>query len=332
MRAAVLYDVDDIRIEEREIPHIGAGEVLVQTQASGICTGDVMGWYVRRKAPLVLGHEPAGIVAQTGEGVEEFKPGDRVFVHHHAPCFACAACARGRYVQCATWRSTAIDPGGLAECFRVPRDNLRDTLPLPAGVSFVDASLVEPLACVVKSIRRSGLRGNDSLFIIGLGVMGLMHALVARSMGARVAGADFLQERRRHAASLGVQTVRPEEHLSDADVVICGPGSPDALRDACAAVAPGGTVVMFTPLEPGVPFTFDPNDLYFRDVRLITSYSCGPDDTREALNLIARGVVTAEKLGATLFPLEDAPAAYRALRESRIIKPIVTFEPTLFER
>jgi len=87
---------------------------------------------------------------------------------------------------------------------------------------------------------------------------------------------------------------------------------------------------MFTPLEPGVPFTFDPNDLYFRDVKLVTSYSCGPNDTREALNLIARGIVTAERLGATLYPLEEASAAYEALRGSRIIKPIVTFEPTLF--
>jgi L-iditol 2-dehydrogenase len=112
--------------------------------------------------------------------------------------------------------------------------------------------------------------------------------------------------------------------------VICGPGSPEALRNAFAAVAPGGTVVMFTPLEPGVPFTFDPNDLYFRDLTLVASYSCGPNDTREALDLIARRVVTAERLGATLYPLEESAAAYDALRNSRILKPIVTFEPSLF--
>jgi L-iditol 2-dehydrogenase len=88
---------------------------------------------------------------------------------------------------------------------------------------------------------------------------------------------------------------------------------------------------MFTPLEPGVPFTFDPNDLYFRDVKLVTSYSCGPQDTRDALALIERGIVTAQRLGATEYPLEEAPAAYDALRHSRIIKPIVTFEPTLFK-
>jgi L-iditol 2-dehydrogenase len=330
MRAAVLYDVDDIRIEERAIPQAGPGELLVHTRASGICTGDVMGWYVRRKAPLVLGHEPAGVIVAVGPEVTGFAPGDRVFVHHHAPCFACRACERGDYVQCATWRKSAIDPGGLAEYFRVPRENVRDTLRLPPHVPFVDGSLVEPLACVVKSLRRSGVRTGDSLYIIGLGVMGLMHALAAQSVGAVVSGSDFLEERRAHAAALGVRVVNPGAAASGADVVICGPGSPEALRDAFAAVAPGGTVVMFTPLEPGVALTLDPNDLYFRDVKLVTSYSCGPQDTREALDLIARGVITAERLGATLYPLEEAASAYEALRASRILKPIVTFEPSLF--
>jgi L-iditol 2-dehydrogenase len=330
VKAAVLYDVDDIRIEERAVPHIGPGELLVQTRASGICSGDVMAWYVRRKAPLVLGHEPSGVVAAVGEGVTNFAVGDRVFVHHHAPCFACDACAREDYVQCATWRKTAIDPGGLAEYFRVPRENTADTLRLPVGVPFVDGSLVEPLACVVKSLRRSGLREGQTLYVIGLGVMGLMHVLVALAMGARVTGSDFIEERRAFAKTLGADAVHPDEGFSGAGVVICGPGSPQALRNAFAAVAPGGTVVMFTPLEPGVPFTFDPNDLYFRDVNLVTSYSCGPNDTREALELIRRGVVTASRLGAIEYPLEEAAAAYDALRRSRIVKPIVTFEPSLF--
>lgn len=330
MRAAVLYDVDDIRIESRDIPKIGPGELLVHTRASGICTGDIMGWYVRRKAPLVLGHEPAGVVAAVGNGITEFAPGDRVFVHHHAPCFSCRVCERGDYVQCATWRKSSIDPGGLAEYFRVPKENVRDTLRIPESIPFADGSLVEPLACVVKSIRRSGVRSGDAMHVIGLGVMGLMHALVAQSLGAKVSGSDFLDERRAHAASLGVHALRPEESAGESDVVICGPGSPEALRNAFAAVAPGGTVMMFTPLEPGVAFTFDPNDLYFRDVKLVASYSCGPDDTRAALDLITRGIVTAQRLGATFYPLEEAAAAYQALRNSRILKPIVTFEPSLF--
>src|SRR5207248_1364366 len=121
-----------------------------------------------------------------------------------------------------------------------------------------------------------GLREGDTLYVIGLGVMGLMHGLAAKAQGAQAAGSDFIESRRNFASSLGIRAVRPEEPFAGADVVICGPGSPEALRNAFAAAAPGGTVVMFTPLEPGIPFTFDPNDLYFRDLRFVPSYSCGP--------------------------------------------------------
>ena len=344
MRAAVLYDVDDIRIEERPIPQPGPGELLVRTGASGICSGDVMAWYVRRKAPLVLGHEPAGVIvaigpAQDGIAQPPFAIGDRVFVHHHAPCFACRYCERGDYVQCAVWRASKIDPGGLAEYFRVPRENVADTLALPDGVSFVDGSLVEPLACVCKSLRRSRLRPGDCLYVIGLGVMGLMHALAGAARGARVIASDFMETRREAAARCGVHAVHPDRAERElraftdgrgADAAICGPGTPQALRDALAAVSAGGTIVMFTPLEPGVAFKFDADDLYFRDVTLTASYSCGPEDTREALALIAAGVVTAERLGASIFPLEQAPAAYAALAGARIVKPIIDFgEPSL---
>ncbi len=329
MRAAVLYDVDDIRIEERAIPKLGDGEVLVRTMASGICSGDVMAWYIRRKAPLVLGHEPAGIVAET-RGDVEFSVGDRVFVHHHAPCFACRACDRGEYVQCATWRASKIDPGGIAEYFRVARANLRDTLLVPQSVSFADASLVEPLACVVKSLRRSSVRARDRLYVIGLGVMGLLHVLAARSLGAEVFASDFIAARRSLAERNGAIAFHPDDARrmlgQGADVVVCGPGNSQAMQSAVEAVAAAGTVVMFTPFPPDEPVTIDPERFYFGDLRVVASYSCGPDDTRAALDLIAQGVVSAEKLGADLVGLDEVPGAYRKLAESRIIKPIVVFE------
>lgn len=328
MRAAVLYDVEDVRIERRPIPEIHNGEVLVRTMASGICSGDVMAWYIRRKAPLVLGHEPAGVVAQT-RGDTGFVVGDRVFVHHHAPCLACRSCGRGEYVQCARWRSTKIDPGGIAEYFRVARENLTDTLVLPPSVDFPDASLIEPLACVVKSLRRSGVQAGDRLYVIGLGVMGLMHVLAGRALGADVYGGDFLNERRDVAQRNGATVFHPDDVrrvLPDgADVVICGPGTVEAMHAAVEAVAAAGTVVMFTPFPPDVPVTIDSQKLYFGDLRIVASYSCGPDDTRAALDLIGNRVVTAEKVGADLIALEEVPRAYRDFAKARMIKPIVTF-------
>jgi L-iditol 2-dehydrogenase len=256
--------------------------------------------------------------------------GDRVFVHHHAPCFECRACTRGDYVQCATWRATRIEPGGIAEYFRVSRENQRDTLPLPASVPFRDASLVEPLACVVKSLRRSGVRKNDRLYVIGLGVMGLLHVLAAGALGAEVFASDFIEQRRAIAQRNGATVFPPDEVdqilPGGADVVICGPGTAPAMKAACAAATGGGTVVMFTPFPPEVPIAIDPTRFYFGDLRLVASYSCGPDDTREALALIERGVVTAERVDAALISLDDVPRAYRELAESRIVKPIVCFD------
>ena len=329
MRAAVLYDVDDVRIEERDVPRLDDGELLVRTMASGICSGDVLPWYIRRKAPLVLGHEPAGIVAET-RGDSGFSVGDRVFVHHHAPCFACRACERGEYVQCATWRATKIDPGGIAEYFRVPASNLRDTLALPSSVGFPDASLVEPLACVVKSLRRSGVRKGDRVYVIGLGVMGLLHVLAAAHAGAQVFAGDFIAERRQIAERNGAQAFHPNDAPrvlgAGADVVICGPGSAAAMRAAIEAVAPGGTVVMFTPFPPEEPVEIDPTRFYFGDLRVVASYSCGPQDTRAALALVEQGVVSAERIGASLVGLDEVPGAYRDLAQARIVKPIVVFE------
>jgi L-iditol 2-dehydrogenase len=329
MRAAVLYDIDDIRIEERAVPELRDGDLLVQTMASGICSGDVMAWYIRRKAPLVLGHEPAGVVARVA-GDSPFRVGQRVFVHHHAPCFECRACTRGDHVQCATWRATKIEPGGLAQYFRVSRENQRDTLELPASVEFGDAALVEPLACVVKSLRRSGVRAGDRIYVIGLGVMGQLHVLAAAALGAQVFGSDFVASRRELARANGANAFHPDEVQralpEGADAVICGPGSVPALGAAVAATAGGGTIVMFTPFPPDVAVSLDSTRFYFGDLRVVASYSCGPDDTREALSLIERGIVSAQRAGASFIALDDVPSAYRDLAEARIVKPIVRFD------
>lgn len=353
MRVAVMYDVDDIRIEERPLPTLQPGDALVRTAASGVCSGDLMPWYVRKKAPFVFGHEPAGTVVALGADPSgKLTVGDRVFAHHHAPCLACATCHAGLYVHCATWRTTALEPGGMAEYFRIPRANFLDTLRLPDAVSFLDGSLVEPLGCVVKSLRRAlaiapsmplvatesrrapDLRGQ-TVFVIGAGVMGLMHVAVAASLGATVYASDFNAARRAAAVALGA-ALAFEPATAHADLVaatdgrlasttICGPGAPAALEAAVCATGTDGTVLMFTPIEPGERFTFDQSAAYFRDIRLVSSYSCGPTDTRDALALITAGIVTAAKLQAMEFPFPGVRGAYEVMQRADVIKAIVTF-------
>lgn len=339
MRVARLYDYLDVRIEETPRPTVGAGEALVQTTACGICSGDVVPWYIRRKAPLVFGHEPVGRIVEVGEGVGQVRAGDRVFVHHHAPCFRCDLCRRGEYVQCPTWKKSHIDPGGMAEYFRVPAVNLGDTLLLPDHVGDEDGALVEPLACVVKSLDRAGPVLGLSVLIIGLGVMGQLHVLLARHYGAaRILVADLESSRCEHARRLGadlvidasredlVQRVEAETGGAGVEVVIAGPATVPAIEQGLACAARGGTVVQFMGTPPEDRLSLSTFDYYFRELRLVPSYSCGPTDTRKALDLIAAGVVRAEHVVTHRFPLSDAAAAYAtAAKDKRAIKTLVTF-------
>ncbi len=296
MKVARLYSFDDIRIEDVPVPIPGPGEALIKTRACGICSGDVMPWYIEKKAPLVLGHEPSGEIETTGRDVTAFRKGDRVFTHHHAPCLSCKYCRRGDYVQCATWRNSFIVPGGVSEYILVPAVNLEnDTFSLPESIGFEDGTLIEPAACAVKGLRRARIRQGDTVLVIGLGVMGMINILLAREYGAgRVIGADRVTFRLDKALEFGADDVinvasgdlRNEllrVTAGDlAEVVIVGPNSADAMMLGVSCARPGGQVLFFTPAKPGEKLPLDPNYLYFNDINIITSYSCGPDDTREA--------------------------------------------------
>jgi len=340
MRVARLHKIDDIRIERDPIPRPGAGEALVKTRACGICTGDIMGWYMERKAPLVFGHEPSGEIVELGAGADGFAQGDRVFVHHHAPCGACRHCRRGDHVHCATWRKTALRPGGMAEYFIVPAQNLRsDTLRLPDSVGFDAGTLVEPTACVVKSMRRGGIRAGDRVLVIGVGIMGQLHVALAAAAGARVVAADMVPFRLHRAEELGAEVgidvregdlsgaVRRHFEGGLADVVIVGPGSIAAMEAGIDAAGSASRVVLFTTSQPEDTLSVSPFKLYFDEISLIPSYSCGPDDTREALRLIAEGVVPVDKLITHRFGLDQVGEAMRAAgRVEEALKTLVVFD------
>ena len=339
MKVARIYDFLDVRIEEEAVPAIGPGEILVRARACGICSGDVVPWYIRKKAPLVFGHEPVGEVAEVGAGVRGFEPGTRVFVHHHAPCWTCRACRRGEFVQCPTWRASHIDPGGMAEYFRVPAVNLADTLALPDHVADEDGALVEPLACVVKSLGRAGQVDGATVLVIGLGIMGQLHVLLARHLGAaRVIGADLVASRRDHATRLGADRVidaTRDDWTAEvaeatggegAEIVIVGPATVKALEQGLAAAARGATIVQFMGTEQGKTLALPTHDFYFRELRLVPSYSCGPPETRRALELIGDRVVRADQVVTHRFPLEQAAEAYRtAAQQPAAIKTLVVF-------
>jgi L-iditol 2-dehydrogenase len=344
VKVARLYQFDDIRIEDEPVPRVGPRDALIRAEACGICSGDVMPWYIEKKAPLVLGHEPVGQLVELGSSIKsgelQFSVGARLFVHHHAPCLICAHCKRGDYVQCETWRRTTLVPGGISEYILVPEINLRhDTLPLPPQITSNDGALTEPAACVVKSLRRASIREGDAVLVIGLGVMGLLHVLLAREFGAgKIIGADLVPYRLSKAVQFGadevidvsreslVESLREFTRGQMASIVIVCPNSAEAMMQGIETVAPGGTVVFFTPGRPGELLHIDPNSLYFRDISIVTSYSCGPDDTRRALDFVKRGVVTAEKLVTHRFTIDETEKAFRMTAEARdSLKCLIVF-------
>lgn len=329
-----------VEVVEVEEPRIGPGEALLRTRISGICGSDLLDWYVRGKAGSVLGHELSGTILEVGPGVTDFAPGDRVVPHHHAPCFACAECEAGQYVHCAEWRASRLDPGGMAERVRIPAGNLaRDTQRIPDGVSDEAASFAEPLATVVKAFRRGRFAAGLSFFCIGLGTAGQLALRLARASGAsRIAGADRVASRLALAhdgAGAEVVDVDREGLVEGAlrlgggrgfDFVLVCPGKADVIRDAVGAVAPGGTVLIFTMAAPGDVWAADLNGLYFRETAVVPSYSCGPDDTRESLAAIASGRVAVEDLVSHRYPIAEAAEAFaRARRPEGSMKVVLSF-------
>jgi L-iditol 2-dehydrogenase len=333
VRAAVYQPGGAVVLEERDVPEPGPGEVLVAMRACGICGSDLMRWYVEPRAPLVLGHEPVGEVVAAGEAVEAPLPevGARVFVHHHVPCGECELCRRGRDTLCETFKATRIHPGGFSERILVPAENAaRDLLVVPESVSDAAATLIEPLACCVRGLRRAKVGRETRLLVIGGGQMGLLTALGGLAAGARVAVAEPLAARRDLATSLGAEGIEPDPEAASSalggrpTVVMLATGVAAAWELALSAADKGAVVQLFAPSGPGESRAFDVDDVFFRELEIQASYSAGPHDTRFALQLIAGGAVPAERLVTHRFPLERTEEALAAARSREGVKVIVT--------
>jgi len=271
------YSNQDVRLEEMSTPQIGPGEVLMRVEASGICGTDLLEWYRLHKAPLVLGHEVAGVIAAVGEGVKHYKVGERICAAHHVPCNTCHYCLSGHHTVCDTLRRTNLDPGGFAEYVRLPSINVdQGIFPLPDGVSFKEATFVEPLACVLRGQRLARLQPGQSVLVVGSGVAGLLHIQLARASGAcSIVATDVVDYRLEAARKFGADVaVQAKDYTPDylrgaadgrlADLVVISSGATSAISQALESVERGGTVLFFAPTEPGVSVPISVNDLFWR--------------------------------------------------------------------
>jgi L-iditol 2-dehydrogenase len=319
------YNNNDVRVEEMPAPEIGPGELLLKIEASSICGSDVMEWYRIQRAPVVLGHEVAGSVAQVGQGVSQFREGDRLVVTHHVPCNACRYCLSGHHTVCDTLRTTNYEPGGFAEFVRLPAVNVeRGVFHVPDGLGADEASFAEPLACVYRGQRRANIEPGQSVLVLGSGLAGLLHINLARALGAgRIAATDLSDFRLDAARRLGADftfsatddvpaRLREVNDGRLADLVIVATGARPALSQALDSVERGGTVLFFAPTEPGVSVEVPVNDVFFRnDATLTTTYAAAPGDLTTALELIASGRVQIGDMISHRLPLAETALGFR---------------------
>src|SRR6266513_3117618 len=203
MLAAVYRGVNDIRLETVPVPKIGAGELLLRVHTCGICGTDLKKIATgSHSAPRIFGHETSGVIALVGEGVSGLQPGDRVVVFHHIPCRNCYYCRHKTFAQCETYKkvgcTAGFEPsgGGFAEYVRVMDWIVeKGTVRIPDGVSFEQASFVEPVNTCMKGIERMALQAGETVLVIGQGPIGIILSVLAKRAEAGVIISDLYEQR-----------------------------------------------------------------------------------------------------------------------------------------
>jgi L-iditol 2-dehydrogenase len=329
----MLYGVKDLRLEDVEEPTPHRGEVLVKVGVATTCGTDVKIWqrgYVERviKLPTVFGHEWAGDVVDVGDGVEWPMKGMRIRAGNSAPCLHCDMCQSGKYNLCLNmmwlW-------GAYADYIKVPaRMVLVNTQEIPADVSYEEAAIAEPLACVLHGAEEAEVGLGDNVAVLGAGPIGLLHLLVAKKLGVqKTVMIDVVDERLEFARKLGadetvngkkedvVQKVRQLTEGRGADVVIEAIGLPSTWQLALLLPRQGGTVLEFGGCPPGTRVEIDAEKLHYGELKVMGAFHTTPLHFRRALNLISSRVIDVRPLVTRRMRLEKIAEAFEVLSTSK---------------
>lgn len=328
MQAAVYRGVNDVRMETVPLPHIGPGEMLVRVHSCGVCGTDLKKISTgSHSAPRIFGHETSGVVAAVGEGVTEYRPGDRVMVFHHIPCRDCFYCRSKTFAQCPTYKkvgcTAGFEPsgGGFAEYVRVMDWIVQHgTVRIPDGVSFEQACFVEPVNTCMKGIEALRLQPGEMVLTIGQGPIGIILSVLARRRGATLITSDLYPERLRIGSSFGlgltidashtnvVERVRELTDGRGADAVILAVGGNSLIRPAMDATRPGGRVLLFAQTQHGEA-VIDPAAICVDEKTLLGSYSASVDLQEESVRFVMSREMDLEQLISHRFPLAQSPEA-----------------------
>lgn len=339
MKVAELVALGEIAFQERPRPLPGPGEAVVRVQAVGLCTTDVKACFrghVYFAPPCVLGHEFSGIVDEVGCDVDRFCVGNAVVAAPYVECGQCALCRQELGELC---QHKSFIAGSLQEYVLLPRRIVElAAFVIPLTLDPVVATLAEPLACVHNAVERARVGAGDDVLVIGAGPMGVMLALVARSLGARVVVTERSPTRVHSASHLGltvVNTVEQDltEYLTahwqrqDARVVFVAVGSPTAVEQSGRLVAPGGILLAFGGMPGGERVCLDAHAIHYREIIVTGSFGFRMDQFRRAVSWLSDHVDEARAVVTDIVPFSDVLGALQRVRDGQGLKTVVSFLP-----
>ncbi|MCV0401645.1 MAG: zinc-dependent dehydrogenase [Nitrosopumilus sp.] len=341
MKTASVKEPSVISVNETDKPLLTSGDILVQMQACGICGSDLEKVFGQYGQPSMrLGHEPSGIVLEVGSDVTEFKKGDRVFTHHHVPCYDCHFCNHGNETMCQKYYETNLSPCGLSEEYVVPAWNVSHggVLKISDSLSYEEAAMIEPLACCVRAWTKFSYREGDSTAIFGVGPTGMMHVMLANAKKfSKIFCFDVNDFRLNFAKKFNItesissmdenrkQKILDNTDGRGVDVAIVATSSLKALDDAIDIVRKGGTVMMFGVPSKGAKMDLDMSKIYSKEITLVTSYAASDSDTAEALSLIESSQIDVKQLITHTYTISDSQKAFDHARTGEnAMKIIIT--------
>ena len=341
MKTASVKEASVISVDQIEKPILNDGEILVQMNACGICGSDLEKVFGQYGQPSMrLGHEPAGIIVDVSSDVSEFKKGDRVFTHHHVPCYDCHLCNHGYETMCKKYSETNLSPCGLSEEYVVPAWNVSHggVLKISDSLSFQEAAMIEPLACCVRAWGKFDYQDGDSVAIFGVGPTGMMHVMLAHTHKfSKIICFDInnfrLDFEKKFDITESINSMdenRKQKILGHTDgrgvdVAIVATSSLKALEDAIDMVRKGGTVMMFGVPSKGAKLDLDMSKIYSKDITLVTSYAASDKDTKDALNLIESSQIDVKQLITHTYSIDETQKAFDHARSGdNAMKIIIT--------